>query len=397
MSKIFDDNAKETIIYELYEAFTTNSDKEKVYYLTERLIQTQQITAFKEKYLDGPLYCATKYNYIDSAKLLYESSKINDRCKKNSLLEAVINISVDMVQYLLEKQVDPNYVDSWNISVIEASIVNLDTENMSDDTKTIVQLLVDYGADISDHLLDISIKIKKVSVLKWLHSIGVIDTVSHDIIWSTIRKLFDIIADTHEKFDIIEFYIENINNSFDITDRDQKMIDLLVSWDEYYTLYITDYTSDDEYMYKKYGLRDSTEYLLCKQEVAKLYKKLCKKMINIGIITYDIVKSSEALDHALYIGNYDMYRIIVKNMPKLVLETKDALLMVADFIDKNYPYQADNIIKIIKSLISLGIDVNYENDNYTAVIIAFQNEYYDIVKLLLDNGANNTINLDLFC
>ena len=86
-----------------------------------------------------------------------------------------------------------------------------------------------------------------------------------------------------------------------------------------------------------------------------------------------------------------MRRLDINEMDKLLKKNKDKIDL------KGFPYLANDVgiadIKITKFLIEKGADVNAQTENGdTPLIFAIMYKKYDVVNLLLENGAKKTIN-----
>jgi len=115
---------------------------------------------------------------------------------------------------------------------------------------------------------------------------------------------------------------------------------------------------------------------------------------DIDLIKYLITKDSNintyysALEISLIIQNKDIFNLLLNNNAlSLNKPNKFGHVPLITMIKmKNYS-QSDKI-SVIKELIKHGADVNYNNNDYSPLIFAIQENLVDLVNLLIKHGAN---------
>lgn len=322
-----------------------------------------------DSYNRTALINASVCGYDDIAKLLIEEGtdvNIQDKAGATALMYTVRNTNYEMVEFLLKNGADVNIRDITGETALYYSIEHnsFGQENETENAIKILNLLIKYGADVNTKndegtsLLDVSYRSSK--------------------------------SENKEMFKIL------VENGFDlesrINDDDSDYTPLMIAvYKEDYDM--VKYLLDKGANPNAVNNEKKTALMIANDEgnnnIAKL---LIEQGANINTQDED---GCTALMTAALIGDYEMVKFLLENGADINTKDNDG----ASLLDISYRPSTALVQnrEMFKVLVENGFDLesrikggnDYPTDyDYTPLMIAALKNDYDMVKFLVEKGAN---------
>ena len=317
------------------------------------------------------LILSIKNNNYEISKFLIENNfdlNYAERfCNDTPLILASKYNQINIVKLLIEKFVNINFKNVMGFSALTIACLHGNTE--------IVNLLLEKNAKIEDELC-ISCKRNYFDIFKLLINYDVDFNCSFYKGWTPLME-----SSYHGNVEIVRILLEK---GADISIKRGGQTALIIAIKNRKEDVVKLFLDNNEY--SKYETNEKILLLACEYGLSKIVKLILKKDVNINCHeVYDLLKTWYGkLD--IYTGyNYKKINIPIDYQRLLKMKCRHTPLLLAC---KN------NYINIVRELIKNGADINFYLDNDITIfkfMCIYPNSSFNITKLMLEN--NFEINL----
>ena len=314
------------------------------------------------------LLIAVKKSRIKTVEILLNYNldiNILDNENNSALMIAISKNEIEMVRLLLKHHPNLNIINVYNNSALMLASNNIE----------ITKLLLEHNPDINIENIEgynalmYSIKYNHIKTTQLLLNNGadikmkqynkaLLNAVKTDNI-----KMLKLLLEHIIKIDLIYDQIETII-LLAIKNNNKKIINLLLDFN-------IDTINKNDILLK----------LITNNDLENIQKLLKHEDIDIN---YNDKFNNTALMFACDVNNIEIVKELLKYNSNIDFNTQNILKSNALLLAVS-----NNSIPIVKLLLEYDIDVNLTNDMYiTPLMMACKEDNYEIVKLLLDKGAN---------
>lgn len=329
---------------------------------------------FDDESTYNPLDYAIINNKLKIVKLLVEYGleiePENDYEDYSSLELAVESNNKDILDYLISKGANINFINAQGKTLLDAAIVKNNYE--------MIEYLISKGIKMDKEILSSSIyyaieKNSSLKIIKYLISKGA------DLRSSSLEGLISPIfqALKNNNYEVLEFLVNDELDIYDLDANENTPLDIAIYNKDYKAINLL--LEKIEFANNK-SFKSLFTLLMVNDSVStNLFKEKLKKFIETN---KSLLSKTDLCMYASFIGDKTIITELLNDgfNINIIDNYKMNALMWASF---------SNNIEIVKLLLDKSIDINVQNENgLTALMFSCLNNNKDIVKYLLEKDAN---------
>ncbi|AGD92932.1 putative ankyrin repeat protein [Megavirus lba] len=297
---------------------------------------------------DRSLSWACINNYVSIIEyLVNQGIDVNNDCFPIS--GAALGGYIDTVKYLIEKGANTKSINEALISASYSGHIEL------------VKYLVEYGADINmeigyDNALGLACQEGHMNIIEYLINNGAnTNTINEALIYASEKNHLNIII-----------YLKQLGA--DINFNNSRILDR-VSYNGYFEIVKYLIESDIDININEYALVYSS---------SEGHFEIVKYLVENGLHH----QINEALETSCYHNYVDIAKYLIDSGANIHSNNETPLINTLESYKNNH-----NRFELIKYLIELGADIHINNNK--PLLLALKYGYHEIIKYLIDSGANN--------